>query len=79
MADLHHLPAPALPEGWEPCPSGVRRAVPSGGGTDILNVWRSDGSFCGWPAVKPTPHVLDAIAAVERAYCNCGIKEVKRG
>lgn len=77
MADLHHLPAPALPEGWAQTGIGAWERGPCS-----VGFFAEGMLFCAFVEgrrVGEYPTRASAIAAVERAWCNCGIKEVKRG
>lgn len=79
MADLHHLPAPAPPEGWTQTAVGTWERGPCKVGyiasmNGYLALLGERGRIIGMADT-----LNEAITAVERAWCNCGIKEVKRG
>lgn len=88
MADLHHL-HPPLPEGWsEGTFSGEwhREGHRVGDWTSLLSVYRHgrDYTACYGDAADGCVSVYlpdifrtrnEAMAAVERAYCNCRIRK----
>lgn len=90
MADLHHLPTPALPEGWaEGRFSGEwhREGHRVGNWTALLSVYRHGRAYTacygdasdGCVSVYLPDIFRTRKAAVEKAYCGCGIKGVKCG
>jgi len=92
MSDLHHLPEPALPEGWEPStmfesewcrPVGWGRPTyegePAYKALLYVHALGDIGVFeavLDGVVVARRPTLREAIRAVEAAYCNCRVRDV---
>lgn len=84
MADLHTLPGPVLPEGWEPsslfCGEWVRDVRLGTQHVVLLYVYEKVdiGAFdavIGGKMVNRCGTLREAVAAVELAWCGCRVRE----